>query len=123
MRHAVALSSSPSASDWWHENCGIFDVANELKMAPWAQAELRRKRRAEQRVQWLCQVRFIFVVLLLATIAVFIFNHQVQMQSLAAARLNVLLSKPAAASEHLKSQALQYERQLDQITGGSTNNP
>lgn len=92
-------------------------------MAPWAQAELRRKRRAEQRVQWLCQVRFIFVVLLLATIAVFIFNHQVQMQSLAAARLNVLLSKPAAASEHLKSQALQYERQLDQITGGSTNNP
>jgi hypothetical protein len=87
----------------------------ELKIADWARAEQEQKRRAERRVRLLGQVRAIFILLLFAAIGVFIFNHQVEVQSLASAELHKVMKK-STLSDNLRKKALNYEKQVDQVT-------
>ena len=78
---------------------------NGIKVADWAEAEYRRKIRAERRVHFFAQTRSIYVLLFVATILVFIYNHQVEIQSIASAELHRTAKRPTM-SDKLREQAL-----------------
>ena len=94
-------------------------MQKELRIAGWARAEQRRKAFAEWRMEALLQVRFIFVMLLFATILVYATNHQVELQTLASKGIHKALKK-AAMAEHLKQRALEYEKSIDQIANSNS---
>jgi hypothetical protein len=83
-------------------------------MAKWARAEQARKIRAEWRARFLGHTRAIFVLLFFLAIWVFIFNHQVEVQSLTSAELHKI-TKKSTLSDHLRQKALEYEKQVNQI--------
>lgn len=84
-------------------------------MAKWARQEQARKIRAERRVRFLGHTRAIFVLLFIAAIWVFVFNHQVEVQSLTVSELHKITNK-TTLSDHLRRKALDYEKQVDQIS-------
>lgn len=85
-----------------------------LDIAPWAKAEQRRKFNQELRADFFLRVRLVFVLLLVATILVFIHNHQVEIQRIAAEKLN-LLAKRSIVSDKLREKALTHENEVNQI--------
>jgi len=84
-------------------------------MAPWAKAELRKKRRAERRDRFFGHVRGIFVLLMIATVWVIILNHQVEIQCLNSAKMIQEIKKSATA-ERLQMEALRHEKEVNQTT-------
>jgi len=86
----------------------------EIKIADWVWIERRHKIRVEQRISLFSNVRFIFVFLLLATISLFIFNHQIEVQGAASARLHQA-AKNITTPDILRERALKHEAEVDQI--------
>ena len=98
-----------------HGICGRQGVkANELRIADWARAEQQHKIWARRREEFFAHVRFIFILLLFATIAVFIYNHQVAVQGVASAGLHQA-TKKVTTSDKIRERALKHEEQVDQI--------
>jgi hypothetical protein len=91
---------------------------DELKMAGWARAEQRRKIWAERRDRFFQHVRGTFVLLMLMAFCVFLSNHQVENQIMAFERIHhpVNASPPSSTSSRLRQSALNYEKQVDDIT-------
>jgi hypothetical protein len=84
----------------------------------WVRVERKRKIRAARRGEFFGHVqsgvRRIFIFLFVATIYVVIFNHRVEIQSAALAKLHESLKK-SYASNSLRQNALNYEKQVDDI--------
>lgn len=91
---------------------------DELKMAGWARAELRRKKWAERRAGFFLQVRGTFVLLLLMTFGVLLSDHQVEAQIIAFEKIHHAINAmpPSSASDRLRQNALNYEKQIDEIS-------
>jgi hypothetical protein len=91
---------------------------DELKMADWARAEQLRKIRAERRNSFFQHVRGTFVLLLLMAFCVFISNRQVENQIVIFERIHhpVNAMPPSSTSSRLRQGALNYEKQVDEIT-------
>jgi hypothetical protein len=91
---------------------------DELKIAGWARAEQRRKIWAERRARFFYHVRGTFVLLLFMTFCVFLSNHQVENQIVAFERIHHPLNArpPSSTSDRLRQHALDYEKQVDDIT-------
>jgi hypothetical protein len=88
---------------------------NGIKVAKWAAAEFRKKRRGELLAGFFAHVRFVFILLLFATILVFASNHQLEIQSIAAAKLQQLAKKPGV-SDKLREKALKYQDEVNQVS-------
>ncbi len=88
---------------------------NGIKIAKWAETEFRRKARANVFHEIFLHVRLAFILLLIATGIVVMDNHEVQVQQIAYAGLNQLFKKPAAASDHLRDNALKRENEINAI--------
>ena len=88
---------------------------NGIKVADWAEAEFLKKIRVERRVYFCFQARGIFVLLLFAAIFVFVFNHQVEVQSIAASELQQV-TKRTNASDKIREHALKHEKEVEQIS-------
>jgi hypothetical protein len=84
----------------------------------WVQVERQRKIRAERRHEFFGHVglgvRRVFLFLLVSTICVAVFNHRVEIQSAALAKLHAELRK-SYASNSLRQGAINYEKQIDEI--------
>jgi len=91
---------------------------DELKMADWARAEQRRKIWAERRDSFFQHVRGTFVLLLLMSFCVFLSNRQVENQIVTFERIHhpVNAMPPSSTSTGLRQGALNYEKQVDEIT-------
>lgn len=99
-----------------HGKCGSPSVKTyDLRMADWARVEQRHKIWAARRVRFFANVRGVFILLLVAAIVVFIFNHRVEVQSAASAGLHQL-TKKHATPDKFREQALRHEKEVDQIT-------
>jgi hypothetical protein len=94
-------------------NQGVDITASKIN--EWVQVDQRRKIRADRRHQFFGRVRSIFIFLFLATILVFAFNRHTEIQSLAYAKLNHAV-KNSSASDSLRQGAINYEKQVDEIT-------
>jgi hypothetical protein len=88
---------------------------DELKIADWANTELRRKRRAERRVAFFNRVRATFVLLFLLAFCVFVSNRQVETQILAFEKVHHAVNAlpPSSLSDKLRQNAINYEKQVD----------
>jgi|GEM_PF-2446761 len=84
-----------------------------LEPAPWAKAEERRRLLHEMSQEFFLKVRFVFVVLLLATVLVFAHNHHVQLQELASEKLSQL-AKKATVQDRLREKAMSHENEINQ---------
>lgn len=84
----------------------------------WVRVERKRKARSARLGDFFGRVRHgvrrIFIFLLVATICVVVFNHRVEIQSRALAKLHEELRK-SYASNGLRQNALNYEKQIDEI--------
>ena len=89
-----------------------------LEPAPWAKAEMRRKLRKELFEEFFQKVRFVFVLLLLATILVFAHNHYVQVQEFINEQSSQL-AKKATVQDKLRAHAMSHENEINQA-GQST---
>ena len=85
------------------------------KINEWVKIDRRRKVRAEHRREFFGQVRGIFILLLFAAILVFVFNHYVEIQDYASAKLAAVIKKEISADNKLRQGAVNYEHQVDQI--------
>jgi hypothetical protein len=85
---------------------------NGIRVADWAAAEYRKKRRVERRGRLRCQVRSIFVLLGVLTVLLFAYNHQTEIQRAVSAVL-AKIGKPAA-SDSIRNHALKYEDEVNQ---------
>jgi hypothetical protein len=85
----------------------------------WVQVERQRKARVKRRHEFFGHVglgvRRIFIFLLASTIGVAVFNHRVEIQGAALAKLHAELRK-SYASNSLRQGAINYEKQIDEIT-------
>jgi hypothetical protein len=85
----------------------------------WVRVERKRKARSARRGDFFGHVRHgvrrIFIFLLVTTIGVAVFNHRVEIQSAALAKLHAELRK-SYASNNLRQGAINYEKQIDEIT-------
>jgi len=84
-----------------------------LQPAPWARAEERRRLRQEMSTEFFLKVRFIFVVLLLATILVYAHNHYVEIQQLTSEKFNQL-AKKATVQDQIRAKAMSHENEVNQ---------
>jgi hypothetical protein len=106
-----------------HKNCLNHSVkTGELQMARWAKVEQRKKARAKKRVELFANARAIFVLLFFATVFVFVQNHRVEIGSMTSASLSRALQKPAAVSDRLRQNALNHEKDVDQINQPANSN-
>jgi hypothetical protein len=87
---------------------------DELKIADWAIAELRKKRRSELGARLANHVRGVFFLLVIATFVTFMTDKQVQIENTASAELHFALKK-VMLSEKLKQRALNHEREVNAI--------
>jgi hypothetical protein len=85
------------------------------KINEWVQIDRRRKIRADRRRQFFGRVRRTFIFLFVAAILVFVLNHHTQIQSLAYAKLARVVKK-SPGSDKLRQSAINYEKQVDDIT-------
>jgi hypothetical protein len=103
----------------WHGICGrqVVEITAS-KINEWVQVDRQRKIRAERRSNFFDHVRHgvrrIFIFLFIATIGVVAFNHRVEIQGAALAKLHAELRK-SYASNSLRQNALNYEKQIDEI--------
>ena len=91
----------------------------QLQIAPWARAEQRRKARAEWRMVFFANVRAVLALLFFATVMVFVYNHRVEIADTTTIGLSRALQKPAAVSDQLQQNALNHEKEVDQINPSS----
>src|SRR5271154_4903102 len=103
----------------WHGMCirqGVEITASKIN--EWVQIDRQRQIRAKRRSNFLGHVgqgvRRIFIFLLVTTIGVVVFNHRVEIQTRALAKLHEELRK-SYASNGLRQNALNYEKQVDEI--------
>jgi hypothetical protein len=94
-------------------NQGVDITASKIN--EWVRIDRRRKIRADRRHQFFGRVRNIFIFLFVATILVFVFNRHTEIQGLAYAKLNHAV-KNSPASDKLRQGAINYEKQVDEIT-------
>jgi hypothetical protein len=87
---------------------------NGIKVAGWAEAESRRKFRADWDHRFFGQVRGAFILLLFAAVYVFVFNHQLEVQVIASAKLHQA-AKKITTPDKLRLQALKHEDEVEQI--------
>jgi hypothetical protein len=96
-----------------HTNRVVNITASQIK-AEWDTASLRRKTRSDRGSRFFGRVRGIFIFLFVATIFVFSFNRRTEIQSLAFAEVHQALKHPII-SDRLRQNAINYERQVDEI--------
>jgi hypothetical protein len=93
------------------------EITAELKNE-WVRVERKRKVRAARRREFFGHVqsgvRRIFILLLVAAIMVFAFDQRAEIQSIALAKLHASLKK-SHASNVLRQNAVNYEKQVDEI--------
>jgi hypothetical protein len=97
-----------------HTDWGVNITPDQIK-AEWDTAALRRKSRADGYDRLFGQVRSIFVFLFMATIFVFSFNRRTEVQRLAFAEVHQVL-RHSTMSDRLRQNAIDYEKQVDDIT-------
>jgi hypothetical protein len=85
------------------------------KINEWIQVERLRKIRADRHNQLFGRARKTFICLFAATIMVFVFNHHVEIGEAAFAKLGHVVNK-APGSDKLRQSAVNYEKQVDDIT-------
>jgi len=85
------------------------------KINEWIQVERLRKIRADHRNQLFGRARKTFICLFMATIMVFVFNHHMEIEEAACAKLGHVVNK-APGSDKLRQSAVNYEKQVDDIT-------
>jgi hypothetical protein len=85
------------------------------KINEWVQVERLRKIRADRYNQFFGRVRQIFIYLFVATIAVFVFNHHVEIQGAAYAKLGRAIKK-SSALKSVQQNTLSYEKEVAEIT-------
>ena len=95
---------------------------DELKIADWAIAELRKKRRSELGARLAHHVRGVYFLLMIGTIVAFMTDKQVQIENTSLAELHFALKK-VMLSEKLRQQALNYETEVDKINDNFKNQP
>jgi len=95
---------------------------DELKIADWAIAELRKKRRSELGTRLAHHVRGVYFLLMIGTIVAFMTDKQVQIENTSLAELHFALKK-VMLSEKLRQQALNYETEVDKINDNFKNQP
>jgi len=88
---------------------------DELKIADWARSELRREIWAKRRDRLFRNVRGTFILLLMMAVFDFAFNHQVEIQSIAFAKIHNVVMAHSSTSDRLRQNALNYEQQVDDI--------
>jgi hypothetical protein len=93
---------------------GGMKKKDELKIADWALAELRKKRRSEWGARLANHVRGIFFLLLIATIVAVMTDKQAKIENTALAELHFALKK-VMLSEKLKQRALNHEKEVNSI--------
>lgn len=100
----------------WHGICATVAMkkVKPLEIAPWAKAELRAQRRAARREGIRSHARWTFIVLFFATALVFVFNHQIGALQIASRQIHRVVDK-ATLSDHLRDNALKYEKSIDVI--------
>jgi hypothetical protein len=91
-------------------NTEVYQIKEE-----WALAKRGRKRGAGQSHQQIHNVRMTFVLLFIATIAVFASERGTEIKQVASAKFHQVL-KHSSGSSNLRQHAINYENQLDQIT-------
>jgi hypothetical protein len=94
-------------------NRGVEITASKIN--EWIQVERLRKIRADRYSQFFGRVRSIFIYLFVATVMVFAFNHYMEIQDAAYAKLGHVVKK-ASGSDTLRQEAFNYEKQVDDIT-------
>jgi hypothetical protein len=92
-----------------------MDVSiNGIKIAGWAETEYLKKRREEWDHRFFGHVRGIFILLFIAAIYVFVFNHQLEVQIVASAEIHQL-AKKSTTSDKLRESALKHEQEVNQV--------
>lgn len=89
------------------------------KINDWVKVDRKRKIRADRRDEFFGYVRKgvrrIFIFLFIATLCVFVHNHQTEIQTLASAKFHQAIKKHSAVNS-LGQNALNYQKQVDDIT-------
>ena len=85
-----------------------------LEIAPWAKAELRRKSLMRLLNEFFLHVRFVFILLLIATVFIFVTNNEVDLEVASSAELQRAL-KHYTLSEKLRQRALDHEKEVNAI--------
>ena len=104
----------------WHKRCSRWGVEfTASKINDWVKVDRKRKIRADRRGEFFAYVRKgvrrIFILLFIATICVFVHNHQTEIQTLASAKFHQVIKKHSAANGFGQT-ALNYQKQVDDIT-------
>jgi len=94
-------------------NQGVDITASKIN--EWVKIDRRRKIRADRRDRFFGRVRRVFVYLFVATILVVALNHYTEIQSVTYAKL-VHAMKYSPNSDKLRQSAVNYEKQVDEIT-------
>lgn len=85
----------------------------------WVRVEQKRLTREARRREFFARIgngaRRIFVYLFVATVFVFAFNHRVEIQGVALAKLHAALKKSYAPNK-LHQGTINYQKELDDIT-------
>jgi len=97
-----------------HAGKDVNTTTNQIK-AEWVKAGLQGKGRADQINQLIGRVRGIFVFLFVATIFVFSFNRHMEIQMYASAKISHAINHLSTASDRLRQNAVNYEKQVDDI--------
>lgn len=99
----------------WRGRCfGLGVSINGIKVADWAEAESLKKFRADWDHRFFGHVRGAFILLLFAAVYVFVFNHQLEVQMVASAKLHQA-AKKITTPDKLRLQALKHENEVEQI--------
>ena len=112
-------------SGLWRKICGMKGAykwvvnitANQIK-AEWEKSRRQRKPRTDSGRRFFGNVRGIFVFLFASTIFVFAFNHHVQIQTYASAKLDNAMNH-ITTSKKLRQYAVTYEQQVDEASQAS----
>ncbi len=94
-------------------NQGVDITVNKIN--EWVRIDRQRKIRADRRSRFFGRARGVFVYLFAATILVFVFNHRMEIQTIAYAKVGSAM-KHSATSDKLRQDAVDYEKQVDDIT-------
>ncbi|HUZ06211.1 MAG TPA: hypothetical protein VMV89_01850, partial [Candidatus Paceibacterota bacterium] len=92
-------------------------TASQIK-TEWEKSRRQRKPRTDSRRRFFGNVRGIFVFLFASTIFVFAFNHYVQIQTYASAKLDNAMNH-ITTSKRLRQYAVTYEQQVDEASQAS----
>lgn len=96
---------------------GVNITVSQIK-AEWEKSRRQSKLREDSRRRLFGSVRGIFVFLFVSTIFVFAFNHHVQIQTYASAKLDNAMNR-ITTSKRLRQYAVTYEQQVDEASQSS----